>query len=114
MEERNRREEEEKLSRSEEEEIEKTLRSMTEDIEVPESLKPENVEQMLAGKRHAGKKRIRWKYAAVEICGGRCRGVYLSDRGDCRGIRGILYGQARQTVTRRFSDGRNRKNTAEG
>ncbi len=39
MEERNRREEEEKLSRSEEEEIEKTLRSMTEDIEVPESLK---------------------------------------------------------------------------
>ena len=64
MEERNRREEEEKLSRSEEGEIEKTLRSMTEDIEVPESLKPENVEQMLAGKRHAGKKRIRWKYAA--------------------------------------------------
>ena len=64
MEERNRREEEEKLSRSEEEEIEKTLRSMTEDIEVPESLKPENVEQMLAGKQHAGKKRIRWKYAA--------------------------------------------------
>lgn len=64
MEERNRREEEEKLSRSEEEEIEKTLRSMTEDIEVPESLKPENVEQILAGKRHAGMKRIRWKYAA--------------------------------------------------
>lgn len=64
MEERDSREEEEKLSRSEEEKIEKTIRSMTEDIEVPESLKPENVEQMLAGKRHAGKKRIRWKYAA--------------------------------------------------
>ena len=79
MEERDSREEEEKLSRSEEEKIEKTLRSMTEDIEVPES-----------------------------------RGVYLSGCGDCRGIRGILYGQARQTGNRRFSDGRNRKNTAEG
>lgn len=35
MEEKDRREEPEKLSRSEEEKIERTLRDMTEDIEVP-------------------------------------------------------------------------------
>lgn len=64
MEEKDRREEPEKLSRSEEEKIERTLRDMTEDIEVPESLKPEAVEQMLAGKGHSGKKGIRWRYAA--------------------------------------------------
>lgn len=64
MEEKDRREEPEKLSRSEEEKIERTLRDITEDIEVPESLKPEAVEQMLAGKGHSGKKRIRWRYAA--------------------------------------------------
>lgn len=105
MEERNRREEEEKLSRSEEEEIEKTLRSMTEDIEVPESLKPENVEQMLAGKRHAGKKRIRWKYAAGAAAACICLAV-----GIAAGY-GAFYTDRQN---RRFSDGRNRKNTAEG
>ena len=90
MEERNRREEEEKLSRSEEEKIEKTIRSMTEDIEVPESLKPESVEQMLAGKRHAGKKRIRWKYAAGAAAACSCLivgiaagyGAFYTDRQD--------------------------------
>lgn len=64
MEGKDRREEPEKFSRSEDEKIERILRDMTEDIEVPESLKPEAVEQMLAGKGHSGKKRIRWRYAA--------------------------------------------------
>ena len=109
MEEKDRREEPEKLSRSEEEKIERTLRDMTEDIEVPESLKPEAVEQMLAGNGP-----FREEADQVAVRSRRCRGMYLFCSGTCRSIWCVLSGKGRRRAVRPGGDSRNRRSIAAG
>lgn len=59
----------EHLSQSEEEKtedkIEDKIRGMAEDIEVPDSLKPEAVEKMLSARRLEKRRRRMWKYAGI-------------------------------------------------
>lgn len=55
----------EHLGRSEEEKTEDKIRAMAEDIEVPDSLKPEAVENMLTARRFEKRRRKMWKYAGT-------------------------------------------------
>ena len=50
--------------------VEEQIREMADDVEIPESLKPENIEKMLTEK--GGKKPFRWKAAYSAVAAAAC------------------------------------------
>lgn len=55
---------------TEEEKLEAKLRQMTDDVEIPDSLKPENMERLLEGK--GNKKRFKWRSAYTVTAAAAC------------------------------------------
>ena len=56
--------------RVEKQAVEEQIREMADDVEIPESLKPENIEKMLTEK--GGKKPFRWKAAYSAVAAAAC------------------------------------------
>ena len=56
--------------KAEEQAVEDRIREMTDDVEIPESLKPGNIEKMLTEK--GGKKPFRWKAAYSVVAAAAC------------------------------------------
>jgi inhibitor of cysteine peptidase len=101
---------EEALNSQNDQQIENQIREMTDDIEIPESLNPENIERLIGEK--AGKKRFSWKPSYTVAAAACC--VVVIGALVFGGVSGNITDRENKTVTTASEDKQSEAESAAG